>query len=218
MNEIIIEKDSFIEELYKNKLYFDQLNFFILNSHNESVIKLQKIMINKTIISSFNNVILSLYNWMNLIGYTDFIKISSKKFILMWLIVAYPDFVLDVSLIYIINNPNSTQSIIYNTSKKILYILNDILNKNHYDDNEFINHYIKYTNIIIEFIIKDKLHHIDKLKKEYISINNVIKNIEISNKYNNNEKNNSIDELNKSKILIINHLKKIDSSLDLNYY
>ena len=83
---------------------------------------------------------------------------------------------------------------------------------------EFIDNYIFYVEKIIEFIRKDRMHHITSLTKEYISITTVISEIEISTKYNEEEKTNSIIQLNKSKMAIITHLKKIDSSFTLIKY
>ena len=201
----------------KNKLYIDKLNYFLLNDMSDTdVDKLQKIMTDKILINSLNDLIHHLYT--DLTFPTDVIKISSKKFILAWLIVAFPSYILEIKQVNA-DDENYFKTI-YLTSVKLLASFNEIVTNCNEDVNEintqqFISNYVTYAEKIVEFIRKDKLHHILSLTNEYMSITTIINEIEISKKYDDAERIRCIIELHKSKMRIIAHLKKIDSSIDI---
>lgn len=198
-----------------NQSHIDNLNCFIYNttiSLNE-IHTLQKLMLNKSLIIFFDELISHLYIQLS------FPKLNSKHFILAWLIIAFPSTILGISQEIIFTNPNLYSSFVYNTTKQMLDAFNviykQIIVNNEYqelDMKKFCEYYGEYVKVIIEFMCKDKKQNRELLINEYKSINLVIEKIKTSKKYNEDEKKQSIIQLNKSKLSIITTLKKIDSS------
>jgi hypothetical protein len=152
-------------------------------------------------------------------------KINSRKFMIGWMIVSFPEFLLSIK------NPSKDEEFhkkmnlypydIYIIAKDLIdniniLIKNSTTNINKEKIRKFKKSFNKYSNAINYFLQRDKSEQIQMLLTEFININKTIKEIRDSNKYPNIEhKEECIKTITLTKKKIASHLKKLDSNIDM---
>lgn len=178
--------------------------------------ELQIIMKNPSNIRKFNALLSSIYR---LTGSNKDIapKINGRKLITAWLIVSFPEYILEIVKPDNKDKENEYPYDIFFISESLIDNLNFISSGNMYNEaiRKFKKSLNKYSNAVNYFLLRDKSEMIQKLINEYINMNKTIKGIEDSDKYSEDEKNQSISIISKSKETIVSHLKKLDSDINL---
>jgi len=170
---------------------------------NKNYDELTKFLFNKILLQQVNDFI-NQYNKFYKIDENIRSLLTSKKILSIWLILAFPEFIIDTNLEKInINNQD------YKTD---LYVLTKELHNNlmllldNYDNKELIRKFNKKLNLYInslDYYLKiNKREKLNTYIKEWIDIEKSINLINTSNKYNNYEKEQATNILINSKQLI----------------
>jgi hypothetical protein len=193
---------------------------------NERFEELQNILISKQNIVSVNSFLELLYRCFG-IDKKIAPKINSRKFMIGWMIVSFPEFLLSIK------DPSKDEDITHKISLypyDIYFIAKDFINNinilvhgsktnnvNKEKIRKFKKSLNKYSNAINYFLQRDKSEQIQMLLTEFININKTIKDIRESNKYPNIEyKEECIEKITITKKKIASHLKKLDSNIDIH--
>jgi hypothetical protein len=145
-------------------------------------------------------------------------KINSKKFLIAWAIVLFPEYTLEIK-------PDKTHINIYPhdiyfISKDFIETLSKTINTNE-SLRRFNKIFIQYVNSINYFLIYDKTRIIQRLLNEFINLHKSLDDIKTNKKYVKDIKETYIVETTKLKRVVANQLKKIHSNVtfeDLEVY
>src|SRR3989344_4399499 len=219
---ILLKK--FYEHVNKNIKLFELLWSYTQPSPkyvNNRYEELRDILKDHVNIQRIDEFLGSLYRYYH-IGYKIAPRINSRKLLIAWIIVAFPEYTLGMKnpmertepLVNIHSYPNDIFFICKEviTYLRSMYILD-------YDNKENLRKFKKsfntYTNAIIYFLKRDKDEYISKLITEFISINKTVNEIKKSKKYGPDEKEQSIEIISTTKSKIVKYLKQLDSTIEL---
>jgi hypothetical protein len=222
---------KFVKELKKNIKNFDVLNFYTIEPQYINLLdpvkqkdnlfcELRKKLLSKQLINEISILLDSYYRYY---GFDNKIapKINSKKLLVSWMIISFPEFILSIKNPR--NEKNKNGDIypydIFWISNDFLENLNSLLINKITNENlrKFNKSFNKYSNAINYFLQRDKNEQIQSLLTEFINLNKTIKDIENSEKYPNEEsKNDSIKMITDTKLKIAKYLKKLDSDITLD--
>jgi hypothetical protein len=170
---------------------------------------LTKFLFNKSLLLQVNNFI-NQYNKFYKIDENIRGPLTNKKILSIWLILAFPEYIIDTNLDDINTNKNDYKIDLYILTKELHNILMSIINDNF--NKEIIRKFNKQLNLYINsldyYLLINKREKLSNYIREWIELEKSIKLIETSNKYDNNEKNQSIFVLTKSKNLIEKYINK----------
>jgi hypothetical protein len=231
---------KFLLEIKKCEDLFNKMNIYIkppeyINYFNqekqmdERFSELQNILMSKQNIDLVNSLLQLLYRCL---GCDKKIapKINSRKFMIGWMIISFPEFILNIKdptkdeekFKTIYQYPYPYPYDIYFISKELINRINalrqnEIKNINKEKIHHFKKSFNKYSNAINYFLQRDKSEQIQKLLNEFISINKTIKDIRNSERYPNIEyKEECIKTIILTKKKIASHLKKLDSNINID--
>jgi hypothetical protein len=225
---------KFLIEVEKCSGLFEKLNtytkppqyinyFNVEKQMNERFEELRGILMLKQNINLANSFLNSLYRYFSC-DKKIAPKINSRKFMIGWMIVSFPEFLLSIK------NPSKDEEFhnkmnlypydIYIIAKDLIDNINVLLKNstiNKEKIRKFKKSFNKYSNAINYFLQRDKSEQIQMLLTEFININKTIKEIRDSNKYPNIEhKDECIETITLTKKKIASHLKKLDSNIDIS--
>lgn len=198
--------DLFNKEKYQNKK-FNELKMYLIKKDN---------------IIAINKILSLLYR---AFGEDSKIapKINSRKFMIGWMIVSFPEFMLDIKDFDNNLKKNQYPYDIYWIIKDFIYYVDlllqiiDASNPPKELIRKFKINLNKYSNAINYFLIRNKNEQIQKLLIEFSNINQTINEIKKSNKYQDEKhRQECIEIIIQTKNKIANHLKKLDSGIDIN--
>ncbi|ATZ80212.1 hypothetical protein BMW23_0153 [Bodo saltans virus] len=218
----------FIHELHDCRRLFNKLNSYEKNkkyinffepekSNIMSFEELKKELLDKSNIMKISNLLKKYYRYY-IIDPNVTQKINSRKFLIAWMIVLFPEYTLEII-------PNEKQidifpHDIYFISKEFIKTL-FVTNNNKESIRKFNKIFIQYVNAINYFLMKDKNSLMQKLLNDFIELNKSIEIVKNDNKYVKDLKETYILELVKLKKQIGGQLKKINSGIsfdDLEIY
>jgi hypothetical protein len=229
---IIIQKKFLLKKLLiefkKNKNFFDELNEFVSLHKNINLFdankyidtkfnKLRIILVKKDNIITINKILSLLYR---IYGEDKMIapKIDSRKFMIGWMMISFPEFMLDIKDPENVAKKHQYPYDIYWIINDFIFYVNLIINTipNKEIIRKFKKNFNKYSNAINYFLKKDKNEQIQKLLVEFTNINKTIEDIQKSKKYQDEkQRTECIETINKTKSSIVIHLKKLDSGIDI---
>ena len=213
----IIVKNYYKKKLFNHlqnmQLYFDKLNYFIdmrtqplpigidkPNWINRTFDELSMLLVNKKVLKEVNDFI-KIYN-----KYYS-INITSKKLLSIWLILAFPEFIIDINLEDINVNNQDYKTDLYVLTKELHYMLIN-LNNNYETMRKFNKQMNIYNNALDVYLITNKKEKVSNYIKEWLDLEKSVQLINISEKYNNDEKTKSINIIEDSKKLIEKYINK----------
>jgi hypothetical protein len=208
----IFNKFNDFEKHKKNVNFFDPEK-----SNNQLYEELQKELLNKQNIEKIA-VLLQKYYRYYIVDVNVTQKINSKKFLIAWAIVLFPEYTLEIK-------PDKTHINIYPhdiyfISKDFIETLSKTINTNE-SLRRFNKIFIQYVNSINYFLIYDKTRIIQRLLNEFINLHKSLDDIKTNKKYVKDIKETYIVETTKLKRVVANQLKKIHSNVtfeDLEVY
>ena len=177
---------------------------------NKNYDELTILLLNKNLLKEINTFI-KIYN--NYYQVTDDIrsKLTNKKILSLWLILAFPEFIIDIKLNEINTNNQDYKTDLYVISKelhnKFMKLINNISNKE--DMRKFNKQLNLYINSLDLYLTINKKEKLSNYIKEWLELEKSIQLINISNKYDDDNKNNTINIINKSKGLIEKYINQM---------
>jgi hypothetical protein len=200
----------------KNTKLFYQLDKYTLdeNENEKKFIEIRKILCNKDNINNAQLLLDSVYRYYKI--YDNIApKINSRKFLIAWMIVSLPEFMMQIKKPKEYKNEYPVD--IYFICQDLVKYTSNFLKKS---SNENLRKFKKifnvYSNAINYFLARDKHEDVQKLVVEYININKTIDGIKQSKKYDDNQKESCIKVITGTKDKILQHLKKLDSGIDIS--
>ena len=211
-----------VKNYYKKKLFnhlqnmqhhINKLNYFINmrtqplpigidkpNWINRTFDELSMLLVNKKVLKEVNDFI-KIYN-----KYYS-INITSKKLLSIWLILAFPEFIIDINLEDINVNNQDYKTDLYVLTKELHNMLIN-LNNNYETMRKFNKQMNIYNNALDVYLITNKKEKVSNYIKEWLDLEKSVQLINISQKYNNDEKTKSINIIEDSKKLIEKYINK----------
>ena len=211
-----------VKNYYKKKLFnhlqnmqhhINKLNYFINmrtqplpigidkpNWINRTFDELSMLLVNKKVLKEVNDFI-KIYN-----KYYS-INITSKKLLSIWLILAFPEFIIDINLEDINVNNQDYKTDLYVLTKELHNMLIN-LNNNYETMRKFNKQMNIYNNALDVYLITNKKEKVSNYIKEWLDLEKSVQLINISEKYNNDEKTKSINIIEDSKKLIEKYINK----------
>ena len=168
---------------------------------NNSFDELSKMLFNKNLLQEVNNFIKTYSKYYYLTN------ITSKKFLSIWLILAFPEFIIDTKLedINTINQDYKTDLFVITRELHNLLI-------NLSGDSENMRKFNKQMNIYINaldvYLVLNKKEKVSNYIREWLELEKSIQLINISNKYNTDEKTKSILIIENSRKLVEKYINK----------
>jgi hypothetical protein len=183
--------------------------------------QLQKILMDKNNIMIIDNFLKQFYKYNNSDSNVA-PKINARKFLIAWMLVGFPEYVLDTK-IPASYDKNTYPYDIYDISLefiKNIYLVLVKLNMKTRPSNEDIRKFNKsfniYSNCINYFLIRDKHEHLNKLLTEYVEMSYTIDSINSSSKYSDVEKTKSIELIKQTKTKVAKQIIRINSKTNLS--
>ena len=212
-----------------------KLNTFIDNRNNLQVlaIKLQDWLsstfdeltcfINKKeVINNFTNFI-NIYNKFYPNSNNIRKELTPQKILSIWIILAYPEFIIDLNYGEIDENKRNYKTDLYILTKELLNIINNIVCKledNKEIDNEVLRIFNKKINSFMNcfdyYLLVNKQEKINSYIKEWCTLEKSIQLISTSEYYNINEKEKSMDIINKTKKILERYMNKFNIDISFN--
>ena len=168
---------------------------------NNSFDELSKMLFNKNLLQEVNNFIKTYSKYYYLAN------ITSKKFLSIWLILAFPEFIIDTKLedINTINQDYKTDLFVITRELHNLLI-------NLSGDSENMRKFNKQMNIYINaldvYLVLNKKEKVSNYIREWLELEKSIQLINISDKYNTDEKTKSILIIENSRKLVEKYINK----------
>jgi len=186
---------------------FDELTYFIN----------KKEVINK--FTNFINIYNKFYPNSNKIRK----ELTPQKILSIWIILAYPEFIIDLNYGEIDENKSDYKTDLYILTKELLNIINNIVCKledNKEIDNEVLRIFNKKINSFMNcfdyYLLVNKQEKINSYIKEWCTLEKSIQLISTSEYYNINEKEKSMDIINKSKKILERYMNKFNIDISFN--
>ena len=196
--KLIFIKQRLVNSLNECKYIFDHLNEITKNYDI-----LVSYLMDKNIIEQINQFINKLKRVMTFMNIKN--NITEKKFLTIWMITTFPEYVLT-------NNDLSSKNV-YNSA---LELVNYTKNNNSYKPFTIINLINKFVNLFDEFICLDKKRKINELIQKWYSEQIAKEEINKSIKYNIQQKINVIKIINKTENKIKKYILNLDKNFDLD--
>lgn len=188
---------------------------------NNNFDDITKYLMNKNLLNSFDNFI-KYYNRYYQVSTDIRSELNSKKILSLWLILAFPEFIIDIELENIDTSQHNYKIDLYVLSKQLHKILLDIINKNIINNN-ILRLFNKHINLFINcfdmYLVINKREKLANYIKEWITLEKSLNLINNSEKYNDIERENSLFIINKSKKLIEKYINNlIDNNKKDSFY
>ena len=209
--------NTFIDNRTKSQVIMIKLQDWISSTFDELTFLISK----PEIVSNFTNFI-NIYNKYNPNDTNIRKDITTHKFLSMWMILAYPEFIIDLKFNEIDETKRDYKTDLYILTKELLFTLNSIitdLENNNKVENETLRTFNKRMNLYINcfdyFLLINKQEKVNSYIKEWCSLEKSVQLISLSEHYNDNEKEKSIDIINKSKQILEKYMNKFN--IDISY-
>jgi hypothetical protein len=183
--------------------------------------QLQKILMNKNNIIIIDNFLKQFYKY-NKYDNNIAPKINARKFLITWMLVGFPEYILDTK-IPTTYDKNTYPFDIYDIGLEFIKQINNMVTKVNLkiqplneDIRKFNKSFNIYSNAINYFLIKDKQEHLNKLLTEFVEMSYTIDSINSSSKYSSTEKTKSIELIKQTKSKIANQITRMNSKTNLS--